>query len=164
MSQDVELFVEYFRQRFGIRDSLWEPYEIQVGKRTVYIRAQGCGFPEGWKIENSGFRVARLTSKLFKPGNRLLQWLGTEIIKGKLEVNSYEFKKLLERKPVVPEKSYRCSRGYVALQFRGKIAGCGFWSGDKLETQMAKGLSAQFPGRALEMGVHKAPSSGSDSQ
>ena len=150
MNQDEELFVEYFGERFGVRKKLWDSFEILVGKRTVYIRAAEEKFPRGWEVENAGFRVARLTSNLFKPGNRLLQWLGEEVKRSIVEINAEEFKKILERKLVVPSLSPGCSRGFVALKFRGKVAGCGFWTGEELQTQISKGLSSQLTEKAIE--------------
>lgn len=147
MKQDADLFVEYFKKRFGVRVSLWEPFDIDVGEKTVYLKTEFS--PGGWEVKASGFRVARLTSKYFKPSNRFLQRLDDEIKESLITPDIEQFKKLIVDRKEIVMSAVDLERGYVAIKFNGHVAGCGFWTGDRLRTQVSKGLCSQFPDRLL---------------
>ncbi|MGM0380504.1 MAG: hypothetical protein ACQEP7_00805 [bacterium] len=149
MAQDAELFVEYFNRRFGVRVNYWEKLEIDVGEKTVYIKPDFFPFPENWQFKSAGFRAARLTSKYFKPANRLLQLLDNEINKNLIPLEASQFRQLVVEREEIPLPRLQLERGYVALKFKNYVAGCGFWTGSRLQTQVSKSLGNQFPKKIL---------------
>ncbi|GEM_PF-4406418 len=147
--KDRRYFENYFLERFGVEPAVWSNYVIHTGRRSVYIYPKEAEPPEGWQFKARGFRIARLTTAAYKPGNRLLQWLNDSITKNLIELERGELKQLMNRRDIEPQAEHFCSRGYVALVYRKLVVGCGFWTGQKLRTQMSKGICRQFPDAAF---------------
>lgn len=142
-------FTEYFHSRFGVSPDVWEPYQINIHPNAVYLAPSESPEMDGWNLEAVGFRVARPTTDGFKPGNRLLQYLNDDLKEGVITVTAQELSRILRRDTVEPADDHGLERGFVALQFQNLIVGCGFWTGNKLRTQMSKSISHQFPSIAL---------------
>jgi NOL1/NOP2/fmu family ribosome biogenesis protein len=145
-----EQFIDYFQSRFDIAPEFWESYRIDTYPNAVYLSHVKSAELDGWEVEARGFRVARPTIDGFKPANRLLQYLDDELTKSVIPLNASEFRRILDREPIHPDAEVHCNRGFVAIRFRGTVVGCGFWTGDQLETQMSKSISYQFPSVALK--------------
>jgi len=144
MRQDSTDFIQYFSDRFGVEESIWEPFLIRIGNRSVHLVAGSL--PDlSWNIEDRGFRIASLTTRSFKPATRGLQWLGDRIVRNRVEVERSKLEKLLQRETVAVSGHCQFTRGYVALCYRKIVLGCGFWTGDVLRTQVSKAQTREFP-------------------
>lgn len=148
MSSPRARFIDYFTERFGVEPSTWDPYEMEFKSRSVrLLGTPGSGID--WSIETRGFRVARPTSHSFKPTTRGIQWLGDLVTRSRVSVTVREMTGLLERETVVPDATGDVGRGFVAVWFDGIAVGCGFWTGDELETKISKAHGREFPRRVL---------------
>ncbi|MFP4687484.1 MAG: hypothetical protein ACLFN5_05170 [bacterium] len=151
MNDSEEDFIAFCARRFGVDKRFWGPYFIKLKGRSVYLETRGLQLAPDWSSDGRGFRIARLTTKSFKPGNRFLQWLGGRINKNYVELDMADLKALLNRQTVVSKQKPQ-SRGYVALVYLDIVIGCGFWSGEDLHTQISKALSGEFPRQILNRG------------
>lgn len=150
----------YFRRRFGVRETLWEPYRLRVGKSSVFVHGPNRRVNLDWTQEQTGLRVASLTTDAFKPSTRGIQWLGGEVRRNRIPLDDEALRALLERRTTGAVDTDRVfGRGYVAVFYRGWALGCCFWTGDRLRTQLPKGLSRHFPEEILDL----PPGSGSRS-
>lgn len=141
----------YFRRRFGVTEATWEPYRFSIGGSSVFVRGPDSPIEPGWEEEQAGLRVATTTTDAFKPSTRGIQWLGARIRRNRIPLGEQALRVLLDRRTTRSVDLGRVSgRGYVAVFFRGYALGCCFWTGERLRTQLPKGLTRHFPERILD--------------
>lgn len=115
------------------------------------MRGGGSSIELDWEEEQAGLRVATMTTDAFKPSTRGIQWLGSGVRRNRIPLSVRALRVLLDRETTRSVDLTRVSdRGYVAVFFRGHALGCCFWTGERLRTQLPKGLTRHFPERILE--------------
>lgn len=145
----------YFERRFGVRPRAWDDLRLEVTDASVFVRGPAGGVELDWAQKPSGLRVARPTTNAFKPSTRGVQWLGGRIRRNRIPLSERGMEAMLDRRLLREVDTDRVrGRGYVAVFFRGWAAGCCFWTGEALRTQLPKGTASQFP-RAV---LHEEPS------
>lgn len=145
-------YVAYFKDRFGVEPATWDSYDLNFRSQSVHL--VDADPPElDWDVKDRGFRIARSTSHAFKPTTRGVQWLGNRITESRVSVGNRGLERLLDREPVTAlEASSFPERGFVAIIFRAVAIGCGFWTGEQLETQISKAHGREFPREELADG------------
>ena len=68
--------------------------------------------------------------------------MGDNINKNKVQVNREEFKKLLNREMI--QKKRKESKGYVAIEYDGRVMGCGLYKDELVSTRIPKGRSKEL--------------------
>lgn len=84
----------------------------------------------------------RTTKYGYKPTTYALQIIGDRINKNKVQVDKEEFKKLLNREMI--QKKRKESKGYVAIEYKGRITGCGLYKDELVSTRIPKGRSKEL--------------------
>lgn len=141
----------YFRERLGVAEGVWEPYRLRVGNSSVFVRGPDRRIDLDWQQEETGLRIASVTTDAFKPSTRGIQWLGHRVRRNRIPLDDEALRVLLKRRTTRKVDTERVlDRGYVAVFYREWALGCCFWTGDRLRTQLPKGLTRHFPEAILE--------------
>lgn len=144
---------EYFRRRFEVSPSLWKAYRVRLTGSSVFLLGRGITRTSTWDREETGLRIASLTSHAFKPSTRGVQWFGNRLRTNRVPLTREQFRNLLDRRKLHGVATDDVtSRGYVAVFFRGWAIGCCFWTGEALRTQLPKALSRQCPEAIFDIG------------
>lgn len=124
---------EYFADRFGVDPLFWEEFTIYEKKGSIWV-ASAEYEPDDAPMA-SGLRALRDTNLGLKPTTYFLQFLDDAIERNVYELDGEELEQL-----VFERETIECDMGggYVALQYRGRIIGCGLVTSRGLETQIPK--------------------------
>jgi NOL1/NOP2/fmu family ribosome biogenesis protein len=125
------IFMEnYLKERFGI---VLDP-RVKIGNPGVERFNLYSKSLDGFNAEREETRgiLAGKKNGAFKPTSDLLQcygWMATRtvVFLEKEDAGAFCAGKDIER-----INSQFCSRGYVAVSFKGAVLGCGFFDGEKL--------------------------------
>lgn len=124
--------VEYFRERFGVEV---EDLEKISGDYWLFT-GEKYGEPE-----SRGFRFLRESEIGFKPTTYALQYLDDRIEKNRVELNEEEFRTLLEGEMI---ERVMDEKGYVALVYRDRVVGCGFYMDELVSSRIPKGRGKEL--------------------
>lgn len=125
----------FYQQQFSVPESFMRNLMIEVNKEEIW-GGTGAALPGIYSARPMGLRIGRKFPAGFKPTSVFLAALGSHISQSKVSVELEDLRKLLlgQRIPFSgPE------RGYVALQYRGDILGCGRAHQGKLQALIPTG-------------------------
>jgi len=125
----------FYQQQFGVREPFLQGLLIEVNKEEIW-GGTGAVLPGIYSARPMGLRIGRKFPVGFKPTSVFLAALGPHISHSKVSVELEDLRKLLlgQRIPFSgPEK------GYVALEYRGDILGCGRIHQGKLQALIPTG-------------------------
>ena len=111
----------FYLQRFGVPESFMRDLTIEASKEEIW-GGTGAPLPGIHSARPIGLRIGRKFPAGFKPTSVFLAALGSRVSQSKVSIELEDLHKLLlgRRIPfLVPEE------GYVALEYRGDILGCG---------------------------------------
>ena len=132
--QNSEKCRAYLKKRFGVTNTL-EDYRFVERSGDFWIIPSNMDLDE--EYITAGIRALRDTGIGLKPTTYFLQILGEKISRNKYKLDRDTFERLVLKREVIDNKNLE--NGYVALEFRGKIIGCGLKRNSGLVTQIPKG-------------------------
>lgn len=94
------------------------------------------------EVETYGIRFIRVMDIGLKPTTYGLQLLGDRIEKNVVELEKEELEKLLKREEMVDRELDQ--KGYVALKYRDRVVGCGFYKDGKVSSRVPKGRGKEL--------------------
>ncbi|MFB6241778.1 MAG: hypothetical protein ABEJ36_03170 [Candidatus Nanosalina sp.] len=129
----------YFQERFGVSREDLEKFEI-VKRSGDFWLLSDFDEPE-LEYETEGVRFLRDTGNFLKPTTYGLQVLEDKISQNQVEVGREEFLDLLNGDMIQRDLK---SKGYVALEFEGKIFGCGLYKDGLVSSRIPKGRGEEL--------------------
>lgn len=128
----------YLEKRFGVERSSVK-FEIKKVSGDYWLHTDNCSALE---YETQGIRCLRDTGRGLKPTTYILQLLEEHLERNVVEVDREELIKLLERREMIERQMKQ--EGYVALRFRQRIIGCGYYKDQKVSSRIPKGRSGEL--------------------
>ncbi len=124
----------YLRDRFGVeRNEVAGELVMQSGDAWLSSSGTDC--------ETPGVRFVRFTGIGPKPTTYALQLLGDTVDRNRVELSEQELNQVLDGEMVDRDVE---SEGYVALVFRGRIAGCGLYRDGVVSSRIPKSRAGQL--------------------
>lgn len=139
-NKEVEKAWNYIEQRFGVKKSEIENYDIKRVAGDYWLISNQVD--TDLEVETHGFRFVRITGRGLKPTTYALQFLGEKVSDNTVELNKEEFLDLLNRTEMVPREME--NEGYVALRYEGQIVGCGYYMNEKVSSRIPKGRGKEL--------------------
>lgn len=137
----IKRLLEYLYERFGIEPRAFNDLRFVADSNSMWVTyADADWLFDYLRLTSVGLRIAHCMDGRFKPTSYALMWLHKHITKSIIEVDTNTLQQLLLGQSV--KMRCDCTRGYVALAYRGEIIGCGFYTGDELRCEMPKGRRA----------------------
>lgn len=130
----------YLEERFGIPRGDLEEFRLKEVSGDVWIVSREL--ETKLEVKTYGVRFIRVMDIGLKPTTYGLQLLGDRIEENVVELEKEEIVKLLERKEMVEREGFE--KGYVALEFDGRIIGCGFYKDEKVSSRVPKGRGKEL--------------------
>jgi NOL1/NOP2/fmu family ribosome biogenesis protein len=125
---------DYLRDRFGVeRNEVAGELVMQSGDAWLSSSGTDC--------ETPGVRFVRFTGIGPKPTTYALQLLGDAVDRNRVELSEQELNQVLDGEMVDRDVE---SEGYVALVFRGRIAGCGLYRDGVVSSRIPKSRAGQL--------------------
>ncbi len=128
------------KQRFGVDMEEVEGLELREVSGDIWVASEE---KTSLEAETEGIRAVRLMDIGLKPTTYFLQLLGDRISKNIVELDEREFEALLSGEMVEREMD---EKGYVALMYRGKIFGCGFYMDELVSSRIPEGRAKELAG------------------
>ncbi len=127
-------------RRFGAGEAL-EDYRFVERSGDYWIIPSEMDLHEDYIT--AGLRAIRDTGIGLKPTTYFLQILDEKITRNRFMLNRKLFEKIVINRDTIENKKLpeELENGYVALEFRGSIIGCGLKRNSGLVTQIPKGRS-----------------------
>lgn len=135
----VEDAWEYFGERFGVSREDLERFEIVKRSGDFWLVSE-AEEPD-LEYETEGVRFLRDTGNFLKPTTYGLQILGEKISRNRVELVREEFLDLLEGEMVQRELD---DKGYVALEYEGRVFGCGLYKDGLVSSRIPKGRGKEL--------------------
>ncbi|MCK5585649.1 hypothetical protein KAJ02_06205 [Candidatus Bipolaricaulota bacterium] len=132
LKQEITAF---YLQHFGVPEPFMRDLTIEASKEEIW-GGTGAPLPGVYSARPMGLRIGRKFHAGFKPTSVFLAALGPHVSRSKVSVELEDLRKLLlgQRIPFSgPEE------GYVALEYRGDILGCGRCHQGKLHALIPTG-------------------------
>lgn len=143
MSQDLEKKArEYLKKRFGVSEEFLESVKFKNRHGDIWLTTGSEKGFEGYDFQTEGIRLIRGKDRGIKPTTYGLQVLEDEIKRNVLELEKNEFLKLLRREEMIPAEFEE--EGYVALKFKDRIIGCGFYKDGVVSSRVPKGRGKEL--------------------
>lgn len=139
-SEKAEEAVKYMKQRFGVDMEEVEGLELREVSGDIWVASEE---KTSLEAETEGIRAVRLMDIGLKPTTYFLQLLGDRISKNIVELDEREFEALLGGEMVEREMD---EKGYVALMYRGKVFGCGFYMDELVSSRIPEGRAKELAG------------------
>lgn len=134
---------DYLGKRFGVAEEDLEGYALKERSGDVWLVSEQVEqMGDDLEVETYGVRAIRFMKIGLKPTTYLLQFLGDRIKKNVAELEKHELEKLLAREEMIPANL--TEKGYVALKFKGRIIGCGFYKDGVVSSRVPKGRSREL--------------------
>lgn len=130
----------YLEDRFGVERSDLEEFRLEKVSGDVWLVSREL--KTGMEVETHGIRFIRVMDIGLKPTTYGLQLLGDRIKKNVVELDREDLVTLLEREEMLERKGFK--KGYVALEFEGRIIGCGFYKDRKVSSRVPKGRGKEL--------------------
>lgn len=141
LSQSSESEAWGFLERiFGVKPSDLPHLEIEERHGDYWLVAEDR--PEEYDEQVSGIRALRDLDIGLKPTTYLVQLLDEHIEKNIVELDREEFRKLLAREEMIPRDLEQ--EGYVALEYKGRVMGCGYFKDGVVSSRIPKGRSKEL--------------------
>jgi NOL1/NOP2/fmu family ribosome biogenesis protein len=122
LSGSSRAIVDYYGSRFGVSDDFLQSLQIDANKEEIWgttaSRLEGVH-----SARPMGLRIGRAFPKGFKPTSVFLAALGPRVRQSRVAIDLETLRKLLLGR----KTSFGGSTpdGYVALEYRGDVLGCG---------------------------------------
>ena len=132
---------EYLERRFGVNSSDLTNFELEeiAGDYWLHTGTREIKL----EFETRGIRFVRRTGKGLKPTTYALQLLGPRISSNIVEGDEEELRKLLKREEMI-ERDLDSEEGYVALKYKDRIIGCGFYKNGSVSSRIPKGRGKEL--------------------
>ncbi len=130
---------EYLEERFGVRKEELKGFRLGERSGDLWLVS---GEETSLETETLGIRFLRDTGRGLKPTTYALQFLGDRIEKNRVVVNREELIQLLKREEMIDRNLE--DEGYVALEFEGRIIGCGYFKDWKVSSRIPKGRGKEL--------------------
>ncbi len=126
---------DFYEQQFGIPESFLHGLSIEANKEEIW-GGTGVALPGVYSARAIGLRIGRNFPRGFKPTSVFLAALGPLVSRSKVSVRLEDLRKLLlgQRIPFSGTE-----KGYIALEYRGDILGCGRCHDGKLHALIPTG-------------------------
>lgn len=125
---------DYLRGRFGVeRNEVAGELVTQSGDAWLSSSDSDC--------ETPGVRFVRFTGIGPKPTTYALQLLGDAVDRNLVGLSEQELNQVLDDEMVDRDAE---SEGYVALVFRGRVAGCGLYRDGVVSSRIPKSRAGQL--------------------
>ncbi|MFC2095309.1 hypothetical protein ACFLSW_02585 [Candidatus Bipolaricaulota bacterium] len=127
--------VAFYAQQFGITEPFMDTLDIEANKEEIW-GGTATRPPGIHSARPMGLRIGRCFPTGFKPTSVFLSALGPRICQSRISVELEDLRQLLlgQRIPFPG-----LEEGYVALEYRGDILGCGRAHHDKLQALIPTG-------------------------
>ena len=122
---------EYLENRFGVDSSELSLKQVNGDFWITSSEQSNLDF------ETEGIRAIRVMDIGLKPTTYLLQLLDEKICKNIAEVEREELEALAKEDGLIERKM--SEKGYVALKFRGRVIGCGFYMDELISSRIPEG-------------------------
>ncbi|MFB6244777.1 MAG: hypothetical protein ABEJ03_00335 [Candidatus Nanohaloarchaea archaeon] len=132
----------FLSERFGIDMEEVESLEIEKRSGDYWLVSEDDG--KDLDVEVSGVRLLRTGKLGLKPTTYALQLLEQHISRNVVEVSGDEFQKLLAREEMIERELQE--EGYVAIEYEGRIFGCGYYRDGVVSSRVPKGRSKELLG------------------
>jgi len=136
--------LSYLAARFGIPEEIFADYGIlDAGSNLRLVSASPhLDSLSAIKVEVLGLRLVRKTNKGWKPTSAALQFLAPWISKSVIQLEPAEEIPFLQGRAI--ERAFEVEPGYVAVQGRTGILGCGLYRPPFLLSQIPASSRAPF--------------------
>lgn len=139
-TEKAEEAIEYVKERFGVDIGEIEGLKFEEVSGDIWLTSED---ETSLEAETQGIRAVRVMDIGLKPTTYFLQLLGDDISRNVVEVTEDEFKALLSGDMIERDMS---EKGYVALEFEGKVFGCGFYMDDLVSSRIPEGRAKELLG------------------
>ncbi|MBC5793032.1 MAG: hypothetical protein H8Z69_03250 [Nanohaloarchaea archaeon] len=139
---NVEEAWNYLENRFGVDRERMQEFRIVPNSGDYWLTSKQM--ETDLEVETYGFRLLRTTGRGLKPTTYALQFLDGRIEKNIVELDRDELLKLLKREEMISREM--SEEGYVALEYDGRVVGCGFYKGEKVSSRVPKGRGNELAG------------------
>ncbi|MFC2079028.1 hypothetical protein ACFLSZ_03515 [Candidatus Bipolaricaulota bacterium] len=125
----------FYAQQFGIPEPFMDALDIEANKEEIW-GGTGARLPGIHSARPMGLRIGRNFPTGFKPTSVFLAALGSRVSQSRISVGLEDLRQLLlgQRIPFSG-----LEEGYVALEYRGDILGCGRANHGKLQALIPTG-------------------------
>lgn len=95
-------------------------------------------------VETYGIRFIRVQDIGLKPTTYALQILDKHIEKNRVELSRSDFVSLLEGDHVTVWDAEGLTKGYVAIEYMGRVMGCGMYQNSIISSRIPKGRAQEL--------------------
>ncbi len=137
-SEEKARVLEYFRERLGLEESIFEPWELYAGPNGRILLGPKTDFD--LKVaDTAGILVARI-ARTVKPGTNLFQMFGRSVTRNIVNVTKdhAEMYCLGKEFEVAESEIGSSERGFVMIAYDGLSLGCGLLKEGRIENQLPK--------------------------
>jgi NOL1/NOP2/fmu family ribosome biogenesis protein len=140
----VEDAWEYFQERFGVSREAFEKFEIVKRSGDFWLVSESE--EKDFEYETSGLRFLRDTGNFLKPTTYGLQMLEEKISRNCVKIDREELLDLLDGEMIQREleENADSSEGYIALEYQGRIFGCGLYKDGLVSSRIPKGRGKEL--------------------
>lgn len=126
--RDVEEFLSYFSERFGIPRSVFSNMVLLKKGRGYWVFTGDPGvLKKTGGVEAAGVRALTKSGGRLKPSTVFLRMVGRHATKNVVELESEEDMVTFMTGGIV-KKSFNVEPGYVVVKYKGDVLGCGSYS------------------------------------
>ncbi|MFB6180849.1 MAG: hypothetical protein ABEJ93_03150 [Candidatus Nanohalobium sp.] len=147
-SEKVKEAYNYLEDRFGVRKRELEGLKFREVSGDVWLKSEK---DSGLESETEGVRALRFMDIGVKPTTYFLQLLDSKIGRNVVGLEEDEFMLLLEDemierdKDLIEESRYAVKeKGYVALEYCGRVIGCGFFMDNLVSSRIPEGRASEL--------------------
>lgn len=138
--EEVQKAWSYLKDRFGV-----EKKELNTDIRKIngdfWLLKDTNEDISSFEFETKGIRCIRDMNIGLKPTTYFIQYLGDKITNNRVDLNKRELETLLDREMI---ERTMAEKGYVALFYKDKAIGCGFYKDELISSRIPKGRSKEF--------------------
>lgn len=118
-----------FERRFGLPSDAFEPYDLLIRGRNVWVVRRSPHLPVALQLEPEtvGLRLARYTNLGLKPSTFALQVFGRSASRNVARVSYEEAVRFLRGEEI--HRTFDVEPGYVIVQLEDTPLGCGLYKG-----------------------------------
>ncbi|MFB6145809.1 MAG: hypothetical protein ABEJ99_04895 [Candidatus Nanohaloarchaea archaeon] len=131
---------DYLEERFGVSREDLKGFRIEEIAGDYWLISRDL--ETDYETKTRGIRFVRRTGRGLKPTTYGIQFLGDRIDRNIVELEEDEIEGMLMRTGM-PGRDMD-EKGYVALKFRGKMLGCGFYMDEKVSSRIPKGRAKEL--------------------
>ncbi len=119
----------FFEERFGIPPEVFDPYELIVRGRNIWIVARSPHLRQAFSLvpHTVGLRLARETNLGIKPTSYGLQVFGHRATKNRVQLSREQAVRFLRGEELNLEADTPPEPGFVVVSYEGDVLGCGLY-------------------------------------